>query len=380
MRGRTDDSANVHITGWGAQYSAHGLLLTPIAPDARPLLDALRSVSGCTWSEVDSAVPAQSPTPLTADLVVAAPVDADAFRWVLTEFRANWQRALVPLILVLPSDDPGLAREAHERGADYVATPQDSSELLCARVRGLLHNRTVVKLLYESRNRAKNRLEQHERWARFLVHDLRGPLSSLTLGLTTLKVSRGLGDQDRAFVATLREEVGRLSALVGNLLDHERLQTGSLVPQRRTQDLVGIVESAVERARLRASSRRVEVRNADSPRPALANLDRALIERVLENLLSNAVAHSPGGQAVDVELHLDGAEASVTILNSGTPIPPEMRESIFEPYVQVGPADRARGGVGLGLAFCRGVVTAHGGSIRATERDGRTCFEVRIPR
>ena len=109
---------------------------------------------------------------------------------MLTEFRANWQRELVPLVLILPEGEPELALEAYERGTDYVATPKDSPSLLCARVRGLLHLRTVVRLLFESRNRAKDRLEQHERWARFLVHDLRGPLSSLTLGLTTSRPPR----------------------------------------------------------------------------------------------------------------------------------------------------------------------------------------------
>ena len=370
----------MHITGWGSQTSGHGLLLTPFAPGTRPLLDAIRSLPGCTWSEVDTADPAQIPTPLTADLVVAAPIDADACRWVLTEFRANWQRALVPLVLVLPVDDPDLVREAYERGTDYVATPQESSDLLCARVRGLLHLRTTVKLLYESRNRAKDRLEQHERWARYLVHDLRGPLSSLTLGLTTLKTARGLGDEDREFVGQLREEIGRLSSLVGDLLDHERLQTGRLVPQRRSQDVSAIVQAVVQRSRLRGSARKVELRTVDGPQPAFATLDRALIDRVLENLLANAIAHSPPGQAVDVELTADDGLISMAVLNSGPPIPPELRETIFEPYVQVGPADRQPGGVGLGLAFCRGVVRAHGGSIQATERAGRTCFVVQIPR
>jgi two-component system, sensor histidine kinase and response regulator len=379
MRARADDSVLVHITGWGAQYSAQGVILAPVAPAAHDLVAALRSVPGCSWSEVDASG-AQVPVPLAADIVVAAPVGVDAFRWVLTEFRANWQRELVPLVLVVPEGEPDLALEAYERGTDYVVTPADSPSFLCARVRGLLHLRTVVRLLFESRNRAKDRLEQHERWARFLVHDLRGPLSSLTLGLTTLKTAPGLSQDDRGFVGELREELGRLSALVGNLLDHERLQTGALKPKRRPLDLVGLLDKVVQRARLRGSPSGIQVRFSGGGRPMFASLDLALVERVLENLLRNAVTYSPAGSPVDVELTEQGAEATVAILNSGPPIPAEMRESIFEPYVQVGPADSARGGLGLGLAFCREVVAAHGGAIQATERDGRTCFLVRIPR
>jgi two-component system, sensor histidine kinase and response regulator len=379
MQARADDSALVHITGWDSQASARGVLLTPAASAAHDLIAALRALPGCTWSEIDSAPPARVPVPLPADLVVAAPIGVDACRWVLTEFRANWQRELVPLVLVLPEGEADLALEAYERGTDYVVTPRDSPSFLCARVRGMLHLRTVVRLLFESRNRAKDRLEQHERWARFLVHDLRGPLSSLTLGLTTLKMAAGLSSDDRSFVGQLREELGRLSALVGDLLDHERLQTGALRPQLRPMDLVGLLEKVVQRARLRGSPSRVAVRFSSGGKPMFATLDGALLERVLENLLSNAVNHSPAGSPVDVELS-DQGQAAVAILNSGPPIPPELRETIFEPYVQAGPAESRQGGVGLGLAFCREVVSAHGGSIQATERDGRTCFLVRIPR
>jgi signal transduction histidine kinase len=370
----------VHITGWGSQYSARGVLLTPLAPAAGDLLAALRSIPGCSWTEIDSAPPAEVPVALSADLVLAAPVDAPACRWVLTEFRANWQRDLVPLVLILPQDDRGLALEAYERGTDYVATAQDSSELLCARVRGLLHLRTMVRLLFESRNRAKDRLKQHEHWARFLVHDLRGPLSSLTLGLTSLKTAQGLSETDRDFVGELREELGRLSALVGDLLDHERLQTGALVPQRRSHDLSPLLEKVQQRARLRGAPLRVQVRLHQPGGPVFAEVDRALVERVLENLLANAVTHAPPGSQVDVELTCDAALATVVVLNSGPPIPPALREAIFEPYVQVGGTDERQGGGGLGLAFCREVVSVHGGTIFATEREGRTCFVVRIPR
>ena len=253
MQARADDSDLVHITGWGSQVSAQGVLLTPLASGARDLLATLRTMSGCTWSEVEALPPARLPPTLAADVLLAAPAHADACRWVLTEFRANWQRELIPLVLILPHQDRALAIEAYERGTDYVTTDRDSGELLCARIRGLLHLRTVIKLLFESRNRAKDRLEQHERWARFLVHDLRGPLSSLTLGLTNLKAANGLGNDDRMFVSQLREELGRLSALVGDLMDHERLQTGALTPQRRSVDLNILLERIVQRARLRGS-------------------------------------------------------------------------------------------------------------------------------
>ncbi len=369
----------MHITGYGAQVRAHGVLLAPWAPAAGDLVGALRTIPGCTWSEIDSAPPARIPVNLAADLVLAAPVSVDACRWVLTEFRANWQRELVPLVLILPEENLELALEAYERGTDYVATPQDSPSLLRARVRGLLHLRTVVRLLFESRKRAKDRLEQHERWARFLVHDLRGPLGSLTLGLTSLKTSQGLSSEDRDFVSQLREDLGRMSALVGDLLDHERLQTGALVPQRRPHDLNVLVEKVVQRARLRGAASRVQVRFKPGRQPVFANLDRALIERVLENLLSNAVIYSPGGQAVDVEV-ADHGLATISVLNAGPRFPAAEREMIFQPYVQVGPAEGRRLGVGLGLAFCREAVAAHGGSIEATERDNRTCFVVRLPR
>ena len=83
---------------------------------------------------------------------------------------------------------------------------------------------------------------------------------------------------------------------------------------------------------------------------------------------------------MDVELTTDNSLALVAVLNSGPRIPADLRETIFQPYVQADRPDGHRGGVGLGLAFCREVVSAHGGSVQATERDDRTCFVVRLPR
>jgi two-component system sensor histidine kinase/response regulator len=367
----------VNLTGLGAIQNAKGIVLAPTAPRAAASIAALRKLPGCSWSDVAlSAVPPA----LNADLLVAAPADADAASAVLREFRASWQRDLVPLVVILPETERSLVLESYARGADFVATPADPLDLLCARVRGLLHVRALVRLLVESRNRAKSQLEQHQRWARFLVHDMRNPLTVLSSGLESIHFVSPLAAEDRTFLDELRPEVGRLSALVSDLLDHERLQSGVLVPACRSVDLVPLAADVVARTEALGRARGVTVQVSSQQGEVAADVDPALIERVLENLLSNAIRHSPAGELVDVDLWHQGSTALIAIANAGPLIPPELRESIFEPYVQLEGAHGRAGASGLGLAFCREVVSAHSGTIQAGERDGRTCFTVELPR
>jgi signal transduction histidine kinase len=367
----------VNLTGVGAIQNAKGVVLAPTAAPAAASIAALRKLPGCSWSDV--ALSAVSPT-LNADLLVAAPVDSDAASAVLREFRASWQRDLVPLVVILPDAERGVVLEAYARGADFVATSADPIDLLCARVRGLLHVRALVKLLVESRNRAKSQLEQHQRWARFLVRDMRNPLTVLNAGLGSFPLVDPLAPEERTFLDELRPEVNRLSALVSDLLDHERLQTGALVPACESIDLVPLTARVAARTEAFGRARGVTLRVASQQGEVAADVDPALIERLLESLLTNAVRHSPAGETVDVDLWHQGSTALVAITNAGPLIPLELRDAIFEPYAQLDGGQGQVGANALALAFCREVVAAHSGAIQAGDRDGRTCFTVELPR
>ena len=115
--------------------------------------------------------------------------------------------------------------------------------------------------------------------------------------------------------------------------------------------------------------------------PAI-EVDPVLIEQVLVNVLDNASKHAPGGTTIRLVARVDGAAVELAIADQGPGIPAEARHRVFEMFYRVAAGDAQRAGTGLGLAIARGIVEAHGGSIRAeaTNSDGSgTTIVLRLP-
>lgn len=362
------------LTGLEASQPSQAVVLMPVNPGLLSVVDDLSRRTVALWSRV----PASDLARDGPDAVICAPADPAAASEAVSALRAHWKDQLVPLVLLLPRLDETVAAAAYRQGVDFVWAAGESFPLLEARVESLLRLRTVVSLLMKSRDRAKGRVRDHEAWARFLIHDLRSPLAALAMGLDSLRATQAMAAEDVAFCDQLLFVARRASGLVSSLLDHERLTDGRLVPQRQPTDLAALAERVVAAFQPVALDRRVDLRvTIRSPRePVLA--DPALLERVLENLLGNALRCSPGKRPVDVEIERRDQWMCLEVLNHGAPIPVEMRERIFEPYMQLGSSGEA-GSAGLGLAFCRAVLSAHGGEILATDRDDRVCFLVALP-
>ncbi len=359
--------------------TAHVVLLTPSEPSLTSRIEQLKTIDATAWSMIDLPRAMENAAGIEADLVVMAPPDPRSVLPLVRLFRDGWRKRLIPLLVLCPSGHEQITAEAYAAGADFVATPQTSWSVLHARVMGILRLRSLVTLLVDSRDRAKSRLEQHERWSRFLVHDMRNPLMALKSGIGWLREAATLSDEDLTFCDQLNHELTRLTCLVNDLLDHERLVTGALKPERASVHLGELLEKIARANDSVATGRGVTLRLTQSPGDPVVHADGKLIERVLDNIMSNALRHSPSGKVVDLELTPGEKAVSVAILNSGPRVPPELRDSIFEPYVQVA-GNGPTGASGLGLAFCREVTRAHRGSVRVLERDERTCFVLELPR
>ena len=170
---------------------------------------------------------------------------------------------------------------------------------------------------------------------------------------------------------TVCDEVDRLDRLVGNLLRMSAIESGALRPEPQAIDVGELVEH-----RLKVLSPllrdHVVVMDVTDDCP-LADADYGQMDEVLTNLLGNAVRHVPEGSKVIIrarELPIDIAAGEafieVAVVDHGPGIPEELRERIFEPF-QKGPGSRS---TGLGLAICRGIITAHGGTIRIDDTPG----------
>ncbi|MCE5238345.1 DUF4118 domain-containing protein [bacterium] len=215
-----------------------------------------------------------------------------------------------------------------------------------------------------------------------LSHDLRTPLATITGVLSGLRQWAERRDQmlaasEAELLDTALEEAQRLNHLVGNLLDMTRLRAGALRLRREPTDTQDLIGAALAQMGRRLGDRLVEVSLA--PDLPLVPLDFVLMVQVLVNLLDNAVQHSPAGAAVVVAAQIVREELEVTVRDRGPGIPAADLERVFERFRrQSGP--QRTGGVGLGLAISRGIVTAHGGTIRAGNSPaGGAILTIRLP-
>jgi two-component system sensor histidine kinase KdpD len=201
-----------------------------------------------------------------------------------------------------------------------------------------------------------------------ISHDLRTPLSVLVGLAESIRLTQPPPTDDQARLAgTLKEEALRMSVKVNKLLDMARLQAGKIQLNRQWQPLEEIVGSALMATAAPLAAHSVSaVLPDDLP---LIEIDAVLIERVLCNLLENAAKFTPAGTHISINAAVRGSEVDVWVDDSGPGFPKGREEAIFEKFER-GARESATPGVGLGLAICRAIVAAHGGSIHAENRAG----------
>ncbi|HLK73902.1 MAG TPA: DUF4118 domain-containing protein, partial [Streptosporangiaceae bacterium] len=197
-------------------------------------------------------------------------------------------------------------------------------------------------------------------------HDLRTPLASIKASVSSLRQTDvEWSEADEAdLLATIEQNADRLDALIGNLLDMSRLHTGSLQPFLRPTAIDEVAPVALLGL---DDSPRVQMAVPDGFPLVLA--DPGLLERVLANLFSNALRHSPESvRPPELQAHLVDGRVVIEVVDHGRGVPDEAKERIFEPFTRIG--DRIPGGVGLGLAVARGFAEAMGGRIEARDTPG----------
>ncbi|MFD6698564.1 MULTISPECIES: ATP-binding protein [unclassified Microbacterium] len=199
-----------------------------------------------------------------------------------------------------------------------------------------------------------------------LSHDLRRPLAAAVAAVGGLRSAHRLSAEDRAeLVETADESLATLSRLVTDLLDVSRVQAGVLAVSLGRVDAAGGVVSALDELSLGPAD--VEL----ALDPALPGLraDPVLLQRVLVNLLTNAVRHSPAGERVIVSTSRLGERAEIRVADRGEGIPEDQRESAFLPFQRHGDTDNTTG-LGLGLALSRGFAEGMGGTLTAEDTPG----------
>ncbi|MFH0901565.1 MAG: ATP-binding protein [Pseudomonadota bacterium] len=228
-----------------------------------------------------------------------------------------------------------------------------------------------------------------EEWTAIVAHDLRQPISAISLTAQALSRYHAdhLSEQEREAFSRIVAATERLSRMVTDLLDVSRIEARRMQVERREVDLVAFVDSVVTRLaatipdrRLRFFSRGLPTIGARAPAP-LVHIDPDRIEQVLTNLISNAVKYGDRHAEIAVILEWRKEEAAVSVSNWGKGILPDEIPLLFNRYARSRIA-RESGvpGLGLGLYIAKGLVEAHGGHLSVESTPGRTTtFELTIP-
>jgi two-component system sensor histidine kinase KdpD len=199
---------------------------------------------------------------------------------------------------------------------------------------------------------------------RAVSHDLRTPLASIKASVSSLRQTdvSWSAEDEAELLANIEQNADRLDALVGNLLDMSRLQAGSLAPFLRATAIDEVAPVALRG--LDGAGRLLIVVPDDLP---LVRADPGLLERVLANLFSNALRHSPPDQGPSLQAREDGDRVIMDVVDHGVGVPAGLKERIFEPFARL---DERSPGVGLGLAVAKGFAEAMGGAIVAIDTPG----------
>jgi signal transduction histidine kinase len=346
------------------------------------LLEAYLAPLGCTLTrasggqEALQAFEKERPDLILLDVVMP---DLDGLD-VLTHIRASEQGTRVPIILVTGYTEREERLRGFEAGADeFLEKPVDRA-LLLARVRTLLLLNEARSELRQ-RNALLERLQQEQReMTAFLVHDLKNPLSIVNLNLAWVKdsLSPMAPDVDEAVNDAL-DASARLKRMLEELLAVARIEAVDAPLTRVPVDLSELLAEVVRAHTREALDRRVSFRVEAEP-GLFVSADRAVVQRILENLIRNALRYTPTDGWIGLATR-GGASVEIRVSNTGPPIPFHEQRKIFEKFKRSGDAPLAGGHMGLGLYFCKRAMDAHQGSIMVADAPGwPVSFLLRFPK
>jgi two-component system sensor histidine kinase/response regulator len=268
----------------------------------------------------------------------------------------------IPVIFLTSLTDSADKLQAFAAGgADFITKPFQVDEVL-ARVKVHVELR-AAKLRIVGQFEQLCALEKmRDDLVRMVVHDMRGPMMVLLMNLEMLKrKTASLGPRPQEDVDMAIEAVSNLNRMANDLLDVSRLEESKMPLVRTTVDLAVVCGEVREALAMLDESRAIEVIAAA---PVEASCDRNLVKRVIENLVFNAIKHTPAGSRISLVVERGAGGARFCVRDQGPGIAPEARARIFEKFSAVsGSKEQRFHSVGLGLAFCKLSIEAHGGRI-----------------
>jgi heavy metal sensor kinase len=230
--------------------------------------------------------------------------------------------------------------------------------------------------------RTEQSMQRERQFASDASHELRSPLTVLK-GEISVALSRARSAEEyRDALAQLELSVDEMSVVVEDLLTLTRASAQTSELRLETVDLAGLVVTVTERLSGIAEAKRIVLTGpAPNGPPALVRGDRIRLQRVITNLIDNALRYTPEGGSIETRVSLEHGEVRLDAQDTGIGIAPEHIDRVFDRFFRADAArDRESGGTGLGLAIAKAIVESHGGVLSVTSQLGRgTCFTIRLP-
>lgn len=212
-------------------------------------------------------------------------------------------------------------------------------------------------------------------------HDLRTPLASLQLLVEAVDDEIVDEETRRRYLATMRTNIDSLSTLIDDLFELSRIEAGDIEWSIRQVELGMLVDETVAAMQPEAGAKGVEIRTQLGEPELLARADPEKIQRVLFNLIRNAIRHTPADGSVTVRATTARGEVEIEVADTGEGIPTAERERVFDAFFRGGEdASRSSDGAGLGLAVSRAIVERHGGRIWLAPAAHGTSIRFSLPR
>ncbi len=299
----------------------------------------------------------------------------------------------VPVVMVTALTDDNCQSVAVEAGADDFLNKPVRPDELRIRVKSLLriksyHDKLAAK--YDEIHQKNQQLTELERTKdgliHMIIHDLNNPLTAISSSLQLLSLlEHDISDKGSATVQTCLNNCNQLETLIHGLLDIHRLEDGNISLANEATDLTRLIQSVMGQLQGLFNQNKVELKLSVPSILPLFHMDPLLIRRVVVNLVSNALHHTPPGGEVCIEVAYEPEqkEVTVSVRDTGEGIAKSDQQAIFDKFIQVAnqKGKMRLNGHGLGLAFCKLAIEAHHGSI-AVHSEGKgkgSTFRVTLP-
>jgi signal transduction histidine kinase len=358
------------MTPEGAAATLPSILVVDDTPANLKLLSDMLKGRGCKVRPAPDgetglrAAQASPPDLILLDITMPG---MDGFE-VCERLKADERLRDIPVLFISALDEAGdKVRAFQAGGVDYVTKPFQLEEVE-ARVRTHLELRRQRRELVESFARLRELEQLRDSLTHMIAHDMKSPLIAVQLAVDMIRFS--IDAKDAAAMEVLeaaRSSVNDLMELIAQMLDVSRMESGCMELVRSLVDLCDLAKDELGRHRALAGDRSLA---HDSVVPVMVEVDVDLVRRVLANLIGNAIKFTAAAGSVRLSVRRTDAEARVEVSDDGCGIAPELHDKVFEKFAQVRDA-RTRLGAGLGLAFCKMAVEAHGGAIGVESTPGK---------